>query len=91
MRCPFHVLTVADEYREGFRTAEELKGGALGCDVSRRSRQMRCALPSRGALFQAEARVDSARFTIDIADQPNEIGKILDDLESVLKAADAHR
>jgi hypothetical protein len=82
------VLTAADEYRAGSRTAEELQRvlsgvmSAVESDVPK---------PVRDALFQAEARVDSARFTIDIADQPDEIGKILDDLESVLEAADADR
>jgi hypothetical protein len=44
----------------------------------------------RDALFDAEARVDSARFTINTADQPDAIRKIMDDFEAVLENPDYH-
>jgi hypothetical protein len=47
--------------------------------------------PVRDALFEAEARVDSTRFTVNTADQPEAIAGILDDFESTLQTADADR
>lgn len=79
------ALKAAGEYREGSLSAEELQRvlsavmSAVESDVPR---------PVRDALFQAEARVDSARFTVDIDDQPDAIGKVLDDLESAVRIAD---
>jgi hypothetical protein len=79
------VAKAAAEYRAGSCTPEELQrvlSGAMSAVESDVPKSV------RDELFRAEARVDSARFTVDVDDQPSVIGGIMDDLESVVDAAD---
>jgi hypothetical protein len=79
------VLDATQGYRAGTLTAEELQSvfsaamSAVESDVPK---------SVRDALFQTEARVDSARFTVNRADQPDAIKLILDDFESTLQETD---
>jgi hypothetical protein len=80
------VSDAAEGHRAGTLTSEDLQRtfsavmSAAGSDIPK---------SVRDALFQAEARIDSARFTVDRAGEPVAIKQILEDFDSTLQAADA--
>jgi hypothetical protein len=82
------VLQAAADYRAGSLSAEELQHVLSGVMSAVESDVPKSV---QDALFQAEARVDSARFTVDIDDQAEVIGEVLDDLAVALQTADADR
>lgn len=82
------VLEAADGYRAGTLTTERLQSVLSGMMSAMESDVPK---PVRDALFQTEARIDSARFAIDTTDQPKEIASILDEFESTLRTVDADR
>jgi hypothetical protein len=83
-----HVLTAINEYRVGSRSAENLQRELSGVMSAVESDVPKSV---RDALVQAEARIDSARFTVDLEHQSTAIGKILDDLESAIRAGETAR
>jgi hypothetical protein len=78
------VLDAAVRYRQGELPVEALQQtlsavmSALESDVPK---------PVRDALFEAEAQVDSARFTVDTPERPRAVASILDDLETAIDAS----
>ena len=81
------ALDAAGRYRAGALTATELQRTLSGVMSAVESDVPKTV---RDALFEAEARVDSACFTTNTADQPEAIAKILDDFEAVLDSTDRH-
>ncbi len=80
------VLDAAARYRQGELPVEALQQtlsavmSAVESDVPK---------PVRDALFEAEAQVDSARFTVDRAERPSAVASILIDLENAINASEA--
>jgi len=78
------VLAAATQYRQGELPVEDLQQtlsavmSALESDVPK---------PVRDALFEAEAQVDSARFTVDTAERPHAVANILDALETAIDSS----
>jgi hypothetical protein len=72
------ILDNARRYREGWLNIEGLQQNlsavmsALEGDVPKEIHD---------AVRKAEAWVDSIRFTVNVAEQPREVGRVLDELE----------